>query len=396
MSGQLHIKGFFEKEASSGIMLVAAGLLALVCANTPLDQYYNMLIETLVRVQVGNFEIAKPLLLWVNDGLMAIFFFFVGLELKREWVEGELSDRTKIILPGLGAVGGMLVPALVYLVFNYNDPVAIKGWAIPTATDIAFVLGILALLGSRVPTSLKIFLTSLAIFDDIGAILIIAFFYTSKISMVALIVATCCIIALYILNKFDRAERSLYIILGMVMWAAFLKSGVHATLSGVVLALFIPMRTHDKVRGDYSPLKSLEHDLHSAVAFIILPVFAFCNSGVNLTSIGIADLLHDVPVGIAFGLFFGKQMGVFLLCYLGLKLGFTTLPKEISLKTLYGASVLTGIGFTMSLFIGSLAFEETGVDLVVDERIGVIIGSFLSGGVGYYILCKSLPLLKKT
>ena len=378
------INRFMARESSSGIMLVLAALLALVMANTPLDAYYKMLIDTPVVVSVGTFKIAKPLLLWINDGLMASFFFLVGLELKREFMEGSLSEPRNIILPGLGAVGGMAIPALVYLAFNHTDPVAVKGWAIPAATDIAFALGVLSLLGSRAPISLKIFLTSLAIFDDVGAILIIAFFYTSKISLAALIGAACCIIILSLLNFRGYSGKSMYILVGSAMWVALLKSGIHATLAGVLLALFIPMRAANNP--DVSPLKSLENDLHTTVAFAVLPIFAFCNSGLNLTGVGLDALSHPVPMGIALGLFLGKQVGVFAACFLGVKLGIAKLPSDISMPQLYGVSVLTGIGFTMSLFIGGLAFEETGVNLVFDERLGIILGSLLSGVMGYLIL----------
>lgn len=380
---------FLQQESAGGILLVIASLLAIIMANTPFYTYYQLLIDTPVVVQVGALEIAKPLLLWVNDGLMAVFFFLVGLELKREFLDGELSDRKKIMLPALGAVGGMVFPAAIYAFMNMNDPEAIKGWAIPAATDIAFALGVLSLLGSRVPTSLKIFLTSLAIFDDLGAILIIAFFYTSKISIAALVVVALSIVVLYILNKRGVLEKSLYIMVGIIMWVAMLKSGVHATLAGVILAMFIPIGS--KRESGVSPLKELEHDLHKAVAFIILPVFAFCNAGLSLSGVGVEQVLHSVPLGIALGLFIGKQLGVFLLCWLGVKLKLTELPKEISWTSLYGTAALCGIGFTMSLFIGSLAFEETGVNMIYDERMGIILGSLVSGILGYLILKKSLP-----
>ncbi|MBF0352448.1 MAG: Na+/H+ antiporter NhaA [SAR324 cluster bacterium] len=387
------IANFFKMEAASGILLIVSMLLAMVCANTGFASYYNLLLSTPVEVRVGDLEIAKPLILWINDGLMAVFFFLVGLELKRELLEGELSDIRNIILPGVGAIGGMLVPALIYIYFNGNDPVALRGWAIPAATDIAFALGVLALIGSRVPTSLKIFLTSLAIFDDIGAILIIAFFYTSKISFTALIIAACCLPILAILNKKNVISKSPYILMGIIMWAATLKSGVHATLAGVVLAMFIPIRS--KNDPDISPLKSLEHDLHSVVAFFVLPVFAFANAGISFIGIGFEDILHTVPIGIALGLFFGKIIGIFGLCWLLIKIKVTQLPKEMTWTNLFGTAALCGIGFTMSLFVGSLAFEETGVDLLFDERLGIILGSVVSGVVGYTILSMSLPAKAK-
>ena len=383
------ITGFFRQESSGGIMLMLAALLALLLANSPLQNQYKLLLDTPVEIRIGNLEIAKPLLLWINDGLMAVFFFLVGLELKRELVEGELSNKRNIILPGVGAIGGMLFPALIYVYFNNSDPAAMKGWAIPAATDIAFALGILSLLGSRVPTSIKIFLTSLAIFDDIGAILIIALFYTAKISLPALIVVACCIPILLLLNKRGVASKSVYLLVGAVMWVAMLKSGVHATLAGVITAMFVPMKS--KSEPDQSPLKSLEHDLHPVVAFFVLPVFAFSNAGISLAGIGVEQVLHPVPMGIASGLFIGKQAGIFSLCWLFIKLKLTSLPSGVSWTSLYGTAALCGVGFTMSLFIGSLAFEETGVNLLFDERLGIILGSLISGLTGYLVLRGSLP-----
>lgn len=378
------VVSFFKLESASGIVLIISALAAIILANSPLNGYYTLLIETLVVIKIGTFEIAKPLLLWVNDGLMAVFFFMIGLELKREFIEGELSDKKNITLPALGAIGGMVVPAAIYLLFNHEDPMAAKGWAIPAATDIAFAMGVLALLGPRIPTSLKIFLMSLAIFDDVGAILIIAFFYTSKISALALAVALVCISVLFLLSRGGYFGKSLFILIGVVMWVALLKSGVHATLAGIILALFIPIKSPDNP--DISPLKNLEHDIHTSVAFVIVPVFAFCNSGIDLHGKGLEDLGHDVSIGIFLALFLGKQIGVFLACWLGVTLRYTRLPDDVSFSQLYGAAVLTGIGFTMSLFIGSLAFEETGVNLNFDERLGIILGSFTSGTLGYYVL----------
>lgn len=383
------ISDFFKLETAGGILLIAAAAIALICSNTPLDTYYNLLLDTPVEIRIGEFQIAKPLLLWINDGLMAVFFFLVGLELKREVIEGELSDRKNIILPGVGAIGGMVFPALVYYFFNKGNPVAMQGWAIPTATDIAFALGVLSLLGSRVPTSIKVFLTSLAIFDDVGAIIIIAIFYTANISETALTVVAICIPVLFFLNRRNVESKSWYVVVGVVMWAALLKSGVHATLAGVVLAMFIPLKV--KNRTDYSPLKSLEHDLHSVVAFFVLPVFAFANSGISLEGVGADQLLHEVPIGIALGLFVGKQLGIFGLCWLTVKLKLASLPRDISWMSLYGTAVLCGIGFTMSLFIGSLAFEESGASFKFDDRLGIILGSLMSGIVGYLILKFSLP-----
>lgn len=387
-SKESFISGFFKLESAGGIMLMFAAALAVLVANTPLQSYYTLLLDTLVEIRVGALEIAKPLLLWINDGLMAIFFFLVGLELKRELIEGELSDKRNIILPGVGAIGGMVLPALIYAYFNAGDTIAMKGWAIPAATDIAFALGILSLLGSRVPTSIKVFLTSVAIFDDIGAILIIAFFYTANISLPALIVVASCIPILVFLNKRGTESKSTYFLVGIIMWVAMLKSGVHATLTGVIVAMFIPIKS--KTEPHYSPLKSLEHDLHTVVAFFVLPIFAFANSGISFINISSEQFFHTVPVGIALGLFVGKQAGIFGLCWLFIKLKLTNLPSGMSWISLYGTAALCGIGFTMSLFIGSLAFEETGINLLFDERLGIILGSLLSGIVGYLVLRASL------
>lgn len=391
------IASFFKMESAGGIILMFAAVLALLCANTPLQKYYALFLDTPVEIRIGALEIAKPLLLWINDGLMAIFFFLVGLELKRELVEGVLSDKRNIILPGVGAIGGMALPALIYLYFNIGDSLAMTGWAIPAATDIAFALGVLSLLGSRVPTAVKIFLTSLAIFDDIGAIIIIAVFYTAHISLAALLVVLGCILILVVFNKLHIESKSLYILIGIVMWVAMLKSGVHATLAGVVLAMFIPMKSQTK--SDYSPLKSLEDDLHTTVAFFILPLFAFANSGIRFSGVGAEQIFHNVPLGIALGLFLGKQIGVFGICWVAIKFKLTKLPTGMSWKILYGTAVLCGIGFTMSLFIGSLAFEESGTNLLFDDRIGIIMGSLASGILGYLILRASLrskTLLRST
>jgi len=387
------LQNFLRLESAGGILLCIAAGLAILVANTPLNDLYQSLLAAPVAVVVGPLEVAKPLLLWINDGLMAVFFFLVGLELKREWVEGELADKRNIILPGMGALGGMAVPAIVYLLISGGDTVAARGWAIPAATDIAFALGVLALLGSRVPVALKVFLTSLAIFDDIGAILIIAFFYTEKISIEALAVVLACLATLFVLNRNGASSKSLYIFIGVVMWVATLKSGVHATLAGVMLAMFVPMHSDEDENG--SPLKSLEHDLHSTVAFVILPVFAFANSGINLAGIGVEQLLHPVPVGIALGLFLGKQLGVFSLCWLCIKTGLAPIPEGMNWRSLYGVALLSGIGFTMSLFIGSLAFAGV-AGKVFDERLGIIVGSLLSGLLGYAVLAASLPRADKT
>ena len=383
------ITRFLKLESAGGILLMCTAVLAIIIANTPLVVWYNLLLDTPVEIRIGGLQIAKPLLLWINDGLMALFFFLVGLELKRELIEGELSDKRNLILPGVGAIGGMLIPAAVYLYFNINDPVAVQGWAIPAATDIAFALGVLSLLGSRVPTSLKIFLTSLAIFDDIGAIIIIALFYTSKVSFTALMVALASIPILYIMNRRGVESRSPYLLIGIIVWIGLLKSGVHATLAGVLLAMFIPLRS--KSNSGISPLKSLEHDLHSIVAFFVLPVFAFANAGISFTNMSLDVALHDVTLGVSLGLIVGKQIGIFTLCGLVILMGIVKMPNNMTWGSLYGTSALCGIGFTMSLFIGSLAFEETGVNLLFDERLGIIIGSLVSGIIGYLVLVRVLP-----
>jgi len=379
-----YIAGFFKLESAGGILLMLAAVLALICSNTPLQSWYDLLFSTPVGIRVGALEIEKPLLLWINDGLMAVFFFLVGLELKRELLEGELADRRNVILPGVGAVGGMIVPALIYVLLNRGNSVALQGWAIPAVTDIAFALGVLRLLGSRVPVSIKIFLTSLAIFDDVGAIVIIAVFYTANISLTSMIVVLCCLPVLFWFNRRNVESKSLYILVGIVMWVAMLKSGVHATLTGVILAMFIPLRSTSEP--DYSPVKSLESDLHGAVTYFILPVFAFANAGVTLQGLGAEQFLHSVPLGIALGLLIGKQIGVFVPCWLCVKLGWASLPRDMNWGGLYGTAILCGIGFTMSLFIGSLAFEETGLSNLFDERLGIILGSVLSGIAGYLVL----------
>lgn len=378
------ISEFLEKETSGGILLISAAFLSLLFANTGLSFLYTNLLELPFKIQIGSFEIAKPLLLWVNDGLMAVFFFLIGLELKREILEGELSDKKQIILPGFAAFGGMLIPSAIYVFFNYKNPDLLNGWAIPAATDIAFALGVLSLLGKNLPGSFKIFLTSLAIFDDLGAILIIAFFYTANISFTALLIASVCIVILIILNKKGVDSKSIYLFIGLIMWVAFLKSGVHATLAGVVLAMFIPLKPGNP--DEESPLKSLEHDLHPMVVFLIIPIFAFFNSGIDLRGFEPGYILHPVPLGIALGLFVGKQTGVFFFSWLAIKLKLSDFPTGMDYKSLYGIAVICGIGFTMSLFIGSLAFEQTGSIKLFDERIGILAGSLLSAVAGYMLL----------
>ena len=378
------LKDFFKLESASGIILVAVAILAIIIANTPLNAYYNLFLDTPVEIRIGPLFVGKPLLLWINDGLMAVFFFLVGLELKRELIEGELSDPKNIILPAIAAVGGMAVPAVIYSAVNWGDADAIQGWAIPAATDIAFALGILSLLGNRIHTSLKVFLVSIAIIDDIGAIVIIALFYTSNLSLTSLITALFFIPVLFVLNRKNVTSVMPYIFIGLIMWVAVLKSGVHATLAGVVLAFFIPIRS--KEDPSRSPLKELEHDLHTVVAYGVLPLFAFANAGINLDGVSLDYLLHPVPLGIALGLFFGKQFGVFGFCWLAVKSGLVQLPKGLNWSLLYGVSLLCGVGFTMSLFIGSLAFEQTGVNQIFDERLGIVIGSVISGICGYLVL----------
>ena len=378
------LKDFFKLEAASGILLVLAAILAIIIANSPLEYLYNLLLDLPVEIRIGPLLVAKPLLLWINDGLMAVFFFLVGLELKREILEGDLSSPSTIVLPAIGALGGMLIPALIYTWINWGDAIAIKGWAIPAATDIAFALGILLLLGNRISTSLKLFLVSIAIIDDIGAILIIALFYTSDLSVTSLMIGLSVLPVLYILNRKNVTSYTPYIFLGIIMWTAVLKSGVHATLAGVVLAFFIPLKSNE--HPDRSPLKELEHDLHTGVAYGVLPIFAFANAGISFEGIGLDYVLHPVPLGIALGLFVGKQLGVFGFCCLCIKLGWASLPKGMNMMQLYGVALLCGVGFTMSLFIGSLAFEETDVNLLFDERLGIIIGSVLSGVAGYLVL----------
>ena len=388
---QATIKNFLRLESSGGIILMAAAALALLAANSGAAGLYAYFIDTPVEVRVGALLIAKPLFLWVNDGLMAIFFFLVGLELKREFMEGELSRPANVLLPALGAVGGMVVPVGVFVFMNRGDAVAMQGWAIPAATDIAFALGILTLLGSRVPISLKVFLVSLAIFDDLGAIVIIAIFYSGDLSTEALAVASACLAALAFMNRRNVMSISSYVLVGVIMWIAVLKSGVHATLAGVALAAFIPMR--DPNNAGFSPLRELEHDLHQVVAFGVLPLFAFVNSGIDLSGVDIDTLLHPVPLGIAAGLFAGKQIGIFLLCFIAIKLGLARLPEGANWGGLYGVSILCGVGFTMSLFVGSLAFENAVLnqELVFDERLGIILGSLLSGVMGYVVLHLTLP-----
>jgi len=382
---------FLKLESASGILLMVAAFLALVVANSPLDQYYSILINVPVEFRAGELEIAKPLLLWVNDGLMAVFFFMIGLELKREIMEGELNTAANVLLPAIGAVGGVVGPVAIFSFLNWGDADAMQGWAVPAATDIAFALGLLMLLGSRVPPALKVFLVSLAIFDDLAAIVIIALFYTSELSTRALLTTLVCLIVLAIMKKRGVSSLSPYLWVGLIMWVSVLKSGVHATLAGVVLAGFIPLSVADQP--GRSPLRELEHDLHTLVAFAILPIFAFVNAGISFRGVEWSDLVHPVPLGIAAGLFAGKQLGVFGFCWLAIKSGVARLPAGTSWGGLYGVSILCGVGFTMSLFISSLAFESSASDLreMFDERLGILLGSALSGVIGFAVLSKLLP-----
>jgi len=385
------IRSFLKLESAAGIVLIGAATLAMIAANSPVAGLYIHLLDVPVEVRIGDLEVAKPLFLWVNDGLMAIFFFLVGLELKREVLEGELSDPASVLLPALGAIGGIVVPVAIFVWFNAGDAEAMRGWAIPAATDIAFALGILMLLGKRVPISLKIFLVSLAIFDDIGAIVIIAVFYSADVSVQALIVSAVCLVVLGIMNWRGVSRVAPYVLVGVVMWTAVLKSGVHATLAGVALAAFIPMR--DSNDSSKSPLRMLEHDLHSVVAYGVLPLFAFVNGGIDLAGVSLESVMHSVPLGIAAGLFIGKQVGIFLLCFLAIKLGLARMPEGANWGSLYGVSVLCGVGFTMSLFVASLAFENVvfSPEQIFDERLGIIVGSILSAVVGFLVLHLALP-----
>jgi NhaA family Na+:H+ antiporter len=377
------IKEFLRLEAAGGILLIIATILAMAVVNSPLQSWYELFLNTPVEVRVGALQIAKPLLLWINDGLMALFFLLVGLELKREIVLGELSNPAQVALPIIAAVGGMLVPALIYTAFNWGDAVAMRGWAIPTATDIAFALGVLSLLGKRVPQALKLFLLTLAIADDLGAIVIIALFYSGDLSMFSFSVAWIAMIGLFILNRWGVMKLTPYLVLGLILWTAVLKSGVHATLAGVALALFIPVKLKDE--HGHSPLEKLEHDLHSSVAYGILPLFAFANTGISFAGMALVSVLESVPLGITAGLFIGKQVGVMLFSWLAVALKLGRLPAGVTWGGMYGVSLLCGIGFTMSLFISSLAFDQT-VAGVADDRLGIIGGSLISAIAGYLIL----------
>lgn len=380
------VNNYLKKESTSGVLLIFVTIVALVLRNSPLGESYNAFLHIPIEFRIGDIlDINKPLILWINDGLMAIFFLLIGLEIKRELIAGHLSTPSKIALPAIAALGGMLVPALFFIIFNFGDEFALQGWAIPTATDIAFALGILSLLGKRIPTSLKIFLMALAIFDDLGAILIIAIFYTHDLSFHAISMAGVCILLLVILNRFKVIRIGFYWIVGILLWIFVLKSGVHATLAGIIIAFTIPIDAMNEKRRHVSPAKSLQHHIHYWVAFYILPLFAFVNAGVDLSNLSIEKLTSGVSLGIILGLFLGKQIGVFLFTFLAVKYKLAKMPRYTNWYQIYGVAVLTGIGFTMSLFIDSLAFQESNVFAYTD-KLGILIGSFLSGIIGYLIL----------
>ena len=374
------IKDFLALESAGGILLAGAAALAMLLANSPLEGVYTGFLDTPVEVRFGAFEIAKPLLLWVNDGLMAVFFFLVGLELKREVLEGELASPAQVMLPALAAAGGMVLPAAIYLWFNWGDPLTAQGWAIPTATDIAFALGVLSLLGNRVPVGLKVFLLTLAILDDIGAIVIIALFYTDNLAPGSLAIAAAALVGLLALNRSRVQSAAPYLLVGLVLWASVLKSGVHATLAGVALAFFIPRKA----------ARMLEHDLHPPVAYAILPLFAFANAGVPFEGVSLASFLLPLPLGIAAGLIAGKALGVFGVSFLAIRLGLARMPAGANWGSLLGLALLCGIGFTMSLFIAGLAFEGLGPEYAKLTRLGILAGSLVSALGGYALLRASL------
>ncbi|WP_086243191.1 Na+/H+ antiporter NhaA [Campylobacter devanensis] len=380
------IKTFVKHESFSGVLLIIATILALVFQNGILSHFYQEILRSEFSIGFREFTLAKPLILWVNDGLMAVFFFVVGLELKREIIEGELSNPRQIALPIIGALGGVVCPALIFWGFNYSDEFAIRGWAIPTATDIAFALGVLMLLGNRVPSSLKIFLLTLAIIDDLCAIVIIALFYTTELSTTSLGISFICLIILFILNRLKVNKKSIFLLFTLILWFSVLKSGVHATIAGVLAAFFIPMRDS----AGTSMLKDLEKDLHGVTSYFILPIFAFVNAGVSLAGVDPKQLINSVGMGIFFGLFFGKQFGVFLFSFIFIKLGFAKLPEGSNWLQFYGVCILTGIGFTMSLFVGALAYNDSPVFYHAD-KLAILLASFVAGVVGYiylFLLCK--------
>jgi NhaA family Na+:H+ antiporter len=373
------INRFLQLEAAGGLLLIAAAALALIVNNSPLAHYYAGFLDVQVVAQIGAVKLDKPLLLWINDFLMALFFLLIGLEVKREVIEGHLSKPSQIILPGAAAIGGMVVPALFYWALNKHDPAALSGWAIPMATDIAFALGVLALLGKRVPISLKLFLMTLAIIDDLGAILVIAGFYSGELSSAALAGAGLCLVALVAMNRLGVIKLAPYMLVGLVLWVCVLKSGVHATLAGVALAFCIPLRTRN---AEPSPARHLEHSLHPWVAYAILPLFAFANAGVSLSGMSLESFTHSVPMGIISGLLIGKTLGVFGLTLLAVKTGMAQLPSGANWGQVFGVAILCGIGFTMSIFVGSLAFAP-GSPFAGEDRMGILTGSILAAVIGY-------------
>ena len=377
-------KWFFKLEAASGLVLLFAAVIALIISNSDLSNAYFDILNSYLKLGVGIFSLKLSVLHWINDVLMAIFFFLVSLEIKREFIQGELSNPKQALLPIVAAVGGMVVPALIYIAINFKDPVTLKGWAIPSATDIAFSLGVLSLLGKRVPLSLKVFLTALAIIDDLGAIVIIAFFYSGEVQYFYLLLMLGCLIILLILNKFNVRNFIPYLIVGVFLWEFTHVSGIHATIAGVLLALTIPHKSNDKKHSG-SLLLKLEHAISPYVAFGIMPIFAFANAGVSLEGVTFASLMSPVPLGILCGLFFGKQIGVFIFSYISIKLNFAEMPNNSDWLKLYGVGILTGIGFTMSLFVENLAFADatTHTDGV---KIGVLLGSLLSTVFGYSLI----------
>ena len=380
------IRRLLSSNAAGGVLLIVATFAALLFSNTALNGLYSALLSTQISVTIAEFGVEKPLLLWINDGLMAVFFLLVGLELKREMMEGELSDRQRAALPVFAAIGGIAAPAAIYAALNYSDPVAIEGWAIPAATDIAFALGILALLGSRVPVALKVFLLAVAIIDDLAAIIIIALFYTAELSTTSLAISATGIVVLAALNRYGVVRLAPYILVGAFVWLFLLKSGVHATLAGVVTALFIPnVRPYGR---RHTVLTATEHSLKPWVLLGIMPVFAFANAGVNVVSLSPSDLFGPVSLGIALGLFIGKQLGVLGFVWIAVRTGIADLPKNVTWQQMHGAALLAGIGFTMSLFIGTLAFADPQHAAAV--RVGVLSGSLLSGLVGFIVLRRSL------
>ena len=377
------IRKFLKLESAGGIILIIAAALAMMIANSPLQDLYNGTLHT----YVAGLSISH----WINDGLMAVFFLLIGLEVKRELIEGALNTKEKAIFPAIAAVGGMIAPALVYVLFNFADPMAVKGWAIPAATDIAFALGIMALLGSRVPVTLKVFLLALAIIDDLGVIVIIALFYSSDLSTLALAVAFASTAALFIMNAKNVTKISWYVIVGLILWVSVLKSGVHATLAGVVLGFAIPLSGDNGLSDEHSPLKKMEHALHPYVAFFILPVFAFANAGISLEGVSLSGLTSMLPLGIALGLMIGKPLGIFTASYLAIKTGLASMPEGIGFRQIFAVSVLCGIGFTMSIFISSLAFVGAPEEFSTYSRLGILLGSTISAVVGYMMLSRSLP-----